>query len=131
MKVPGKSCSDLGSSACSQRPSCKERARKSTRDTELARLDKLFRRNRREVPQFAVEEGARAAVDGVRKAGYGRAAFDAVYAALAAERRALCPEYRLVAARIAELWDELKVRPTHPNIPFLCNLRSSSPKALT
>jgi hypothetical protein len=54
------------------------------------------------------------------KAGYGRAAFDAVYAALTEERLKLCPEYRLVAARIAELWDELKVKPTHPNISFLC-----------
>ena len=90
----------------------KERTRKVLRDTELKRLDKLIRRNGKDQPKMLIETKVRNTLDALRKLQYNLRAFNALYAALAEERKMLVPHYRAVAARISDLWAELKVPPT-------------------
>ena len=90
----------------------KERSRKALRDTELKRLEKLIRRNDADQPQMLVESKVRNTLDGLRKLQYNLRAFTAIHASLAEERMKLVPHYRTVAARISDLWAELKVPPT-------------------
>lgn len=96
----------------------KERSRKSTRDTELMRLDKLLRRDignddeSQRSTSSAIGTKARSTLDALRELGYGLTAFTAIRTALAEERKMLVPHYRSTAARVSELWAHLKVPPS-------------------
>ena len=91
----------------------KDRNRKSMRDLEISRLSALYRKNHQDdEQQTLVEENLRNSIDKLRRLGYGQKGFEAIYAALAVERKKLVPHYRAIAGRIADLWRELKVPPT-------------------